>query len=65
MIHHLPTIPSAHPKKCPPQSPIFPTSWVPNPHQPSGCSLYLRVSYGLRPSLFVAIFSFPSPMIFC
>ena len=36
--------------------------------QPSGCSLYLRVSYGLSPSLFLSYFSFsssvPSSVVF-
>ena len=36
------------------------------PHQPSVCPQYLRVSYGLPPSLSVAFPSpFPSPMVFC
>ena len=33
--------------------------------QPSVCSLYLRVSYGLLPSLFLSYFSFPFPMRIC
>ena len=45
--------------RCPPQcpSPTFPS---PHPHQPSVCSQYLRVSYGLPPSLSVTFFP-PSP----
>ena len=35
------------------------------PHQPSVCFLYLRVSYGLPPSLSVTIFTPPSSMVFC
>ena len=52
MIHHLRTTPSAHPTKGPPQCP----SLTSHPHQPSVCSLYLRVSYGLPPSLLDTIF---------
>ena len=57
MIHRLHTTPSAHPNKCHPQcpSPIFPS--LPLPHQPSVCSLYLGVFYGLPPSLFETVFS--------
>ena len=39
-----------------PHSPPSPT-----PHLPSVCSLYLRVSYALPPSLSVCIYFFPSP----
>ena len=57
------TTPSAHPNKCPPQCPssIFPSPLPPSParlHQPSVCCLYLRVSYGLLPSLSVTILDF-------
>ena len=42
-----------------------PVSPLPHPHQPSVCSQYLRVSYGLPPSLSVTFFSpSPSPLVF-
>ena len=60
MIHYLHTTLSAHPNKCPPQCPSPILLFPPPLHEPSVCSLYLRVSYGLPPSLFETIF----PLIF-
>ena len=60
MVHRSHATPSVHPNKWPPlcPSPLFLSP--PIPHQPSDCSLYLRISYSLSSSLSVTIF-FPLP----
>ena len=46
--------------------PFSPSPDPPSLQQPSVCSLYLRVSFGLSPSLFLSYFSFLSLMfIYC
>ena len=54
------TTSSAHPNRCPPQY-HHPPSPPSHPHQPLVCSQYLRVSYGLPPSISVTFFSLPLP----
>ena len=48
-------------QQVPSSMPITYFPLLPPHHQLSVCSLYLRVSYSLPPSLFETIFSFPFP----
>ena len=45
------TTPSIHPNRCPPQCPSPTLPSLTPPHQPSVYSQFLRVSYGLPPTL--------------